>query len=168
MKLFITRNQVEKNKEEKIIMYKNLSEDELNYFRTRLDDQINWYDVKSVKDQKNFKKMKLVIILSSSLIPFLVAFNINNIYMRICIGILGLSAAILESIINLNKYNENWIEYRSRCETLKHEKYMFLYKTGVYEEHENRFKFFVERIETIISQENINWANLNNDKGGNK
>jgi hypothetical protein len=68
----------------------------------------------------------------------------------------------------MNKHSENWIEYRSICETLKHEKFMYLYKTGVYRDDTNRFEYFVERVESIISQENINWASLIKNEGENK
>lgn len=42
---------------------------------------------------------------------------------------------------------------------------MFLASAGVYNIDETeRYKLFVERCETIISSENINWAQLNNDE----
>ena len=45
---------------------------------------------------------------------------------------------------------------------------MYLYKTGVYKDDTNRFEYFVERIESIISQENINWASLIKNEEENK
>ena len=98
----------------------------------------------------------------------MVAFSDNSIYLKIVVGLLGVLITSLEGIANINKYQEHWIEYRSICETLQHEKHMYLYKSGVYDESENRFPFFVERIESIISKENINWANLNYNEGGDK
>ncbi|EPC32142.1 hypothetical protein Lpp120_1604 [Lacticaseibacillus paracasei subsp. paracasei Lpp120] len=41
---------------------------------------------------------------------------------------------------------------------------MFKMKSGVYDDSRSDIdKTFVERVETIISSENVNWANLNNN-----
>ena len=40
---------------------------------------------------------------------------------------------------------------------------MFLTGTGVYKNENDSFALLVERCETIISSENINWANLQTD-----
>jgi hypothetical protein len=149
-------------------LYSKLSDDERIYFETRVDDQINWYDNKSLEHQDKFKSMKMIIIVSSASIPFLVTLKIENFGIKIVVGLLGIAITVMESLINMNKHSENWIEYRSICETLKHEKFMYLYKTGVYRDDTNRFEYFVERVESIISQENINWASLIKNEGENK
>lgn len=138
------------------------------YIKERVDNQINWYDDRSKSYQKKFKILKIIIIISSAIIPVIVNIGSDlNIWIKLIVSSLGATIVILESVINLNKYNENWISYRSICETLKHEKYMFIHSAGVYQEN-NDFDFFVERIESIISQENLNWASLNKTKEGNK
>lgn len=138
--------------------------DEQTYIKERLNEQIEWYDSKSKDSQKKFKLSKYFVISASAIIPFLVNLNIESIFIRVVVSALGIVITISESIVSLNKYNENWIEYRTVCETLKHEKYMYLNGSGVYSDEENRFNFFVERIESIISQENVNWASLNKEK----
>ncbi|MGQ7438348.1 DUF4231 domain-containing protein, partial [Streptococcus suis] len=70
---------------------------------------------------------------------------------------------LCESAISLSKHRDNWIDYRRTTELLKHEKYMSLTKTGVYKNENDSFALLVERCETIISSENINWANLQTD-----
>ena len=40
---------------------------------------------------------------------------------------------------------------------------MYQTQTGVYKNEEDKFALLVERCETIISSENINWANLQTD-----
>lgn len=138
--------------------------DEQTYIKERLDEQIEWYDNKSKDSQNKFKLSKYFVISASAIIPFLVNLNIESIIIRVAVSLLGIVITISESIVSLNKYNENWIEYRTVCETLKHEKYMYLNRSGVYSDEENRFTFFVERVESIISQENVNWASLNKEK----
>lgn len=145
-------------------LYEEMNNDERFYFENRLDDQIKWYDSKSLNMQTKYKQMKIAVILCSSFIPFLVAYSDNSIYLKISIGLLGVLIISLEGISNINKYQEHWVEYRSICEILQHEKHMYLYSSGVYNEAESRFAFFVERIESIISKENINWASLNKNE----
>lgn len=134
--------------------------DELAYFKERLNNQIDWYDSKSIQQQKIYKRIKIAQIISAALIPFLAALVGDLNWIIYLVSTLGVLVTVLEGILSLGKYHENWIEYRSICETLKREKYMYLGKAGIYSENSN-FEVLVERIETIISKENINWANLN-------
>ena len=129
----------------------------------RVDDQIKWYDEKSMQMQKKYKILKGVTIFFSAIIPIISLTNIEYFNTNIVVSILAAIIAISEGMISLSSYGDNWTRYRSICETLKSEKYMFLNQSGVYSEEEDNFSFFVERIETIISQENINWASLNNE-----
>ncbi|MFX3616272.1 MAG: DUF4231 domain-containing protein [Sporolactobacillus sp.] len=148
--------------------------DECNYLKERLDDQINWYSKKSQSCQKKYKVLKRIEMALAATIPVLtsVAIGLNSyqMIMSSTIGLFGACIAVLEGFISLGKYHENWIEYRSVCETLKKEKYMYLTKTGIYREgdaEETTFTTLVERTESIISNENVNWASLNsNDEGG--
>jgi hypothetical protein len=50
--------------------------------------------------------------------------------LRTCIVTAGLGVLItvLEGLLHLNQYQQNWINYRSTCEALKHEKYIYLGK----------------------------------------
>ncbi|MBM7554808.1 DUF4231 domain-containing protein [Thalassobacillus pellis] len=132
---------------------------EEEYLIQRLEDQIKWYDRKSNKYQKRYKFLKLLEICFAASIPVIA--GIPN---TLIISILGGGIAFIEGWLSLAKYQENWIEYRSICEFLKQEKFMYLTNSGVYSS-ESTLSFLVERVESIISKENINWANLNSDKG---
>lgn len=113
-----------------------------------------------VKKQKKMNKIaSYFVLIVSALIPLIVNLSFDQIWMKLIISILGVVITISEGFANFNKYSENWIEYRTVCETLRHEKYMYLSKSGVY--LDGNFSFFVERVESVISQENVNWASLN-------
>lgn len=133
---------------------------EEEYLENRLNHQIKWYSNKSMRSQRKYKVFKMLEILFAALIPVLSIFSKDLIQLTWVIASLGGGITIIEGWLSTNKYHENWIEYRSICEILKQEKYMFLTKTGVYNT-QAKFKFLVERTESIISKENINWANLN-------
>lgn len=130
------------------------------YISQRVDQQIDWYDRKSKKAQKYYKSLTYVILISAAIIPLLANLLSNSIWIKLIISALGILTTLSQGIINLNDYNQNWIEYRTVCETLKKEKYMYLTQAGVYSDNEDSFKFFAERVESIISQENVNWANI--------
>lgn len=127
------------------------------YIEQRVVDQINWYDSKSQKSQKWFKRIRGLEIIAASAIPLIAGFGQGTTWSIILIGILGAIVAILASLLSLNQFQENWIEYRTTCESLKHEKYLFLTNTEPYNE-EDPFGLFVQRIESLISKENSAWS----------
>ena len=135
------------------------------YIHDRLEDQINWYDNKSMKYQKLYKRLKCIIIVLSASIPLFVGFIADYDIWETIVSAIGVAIVVIEGWLSLTKYHENWIEYRSICETLRHEKYMYLTRTGIYDS-DNPFKVLVERVESIISKENLNWASLNNNQNG--
>jgi hypothetical protein len=45
-------------------------------------------------------------------------------------AILGLVVLIVEGLQQLNQCQNNWIGYRSTCQALRHEKYLFLGNAG--------------------------------------
>ncbi|MEK4628075.1 DUF4231 domain-containing protein [Solibacillus sp. FSL R7-0682] len=140
---------------------------ESEYFKKRVEEQIGWYDEKSIHHQKVYKGIKRSQIILTALIPFSAALVPTFEWILYIISGIGVLVTVLEGFLALGKHHENWIEFRGICETLKREKYMYQGKAGVYSEN-SEFNFLVERIETIISKENINWANLNHgdNKGG--
>ncbi|MEW8356126.1 MAG: DUF4231 domain-containing protein [Candidatus Thiodiazotropha sp.] len=132
--------------------------DEKEYLKQRLDNQINWYDNKSVWYQKWFKRLQVIAIVGAATIPFLSGYMSEEcIWVKIAIGVLGLVVAAITAILSLYQFQENWIEYRTTCESLKHEKYTYLTKAPPYD-GENAFALLVERVETLISKENTNWT----------
>ncbi|MDF2605838.1 MAG: hypothetical protein K0S34_28 [Bacillales bacterium] len=133
---------------------------EVDFIKQRLEDQIRWYDNSSQKSQKCYKLLKGIEISASAFIPLCTGFIVDFEFWAIIVGVLGVIITVIEGWLAITKHHENWIEYRSICENLKHEKFMFLTKTGVYS-GEFPFTLLVERTESIISKENVNWANSN-------
>lgn len=144
----------------------NITEE--SYITDRLENQISWYDEKSSNCQKKYKCLKIIEISSAALIPILSTQSSTLLYLITIVSLLGALIVVIEGLINLGKYHENWIEYRGICETLRQEKYMYLTRTGIYNISSNAaFGLLVERVESVISKENVNWANLhsNNNRG---
>lgn len=133
------------------------------YIRDRLDDQINWYSEKSQWHQRWFKRLRVIEILFATSIPFLVSYITPETGMlKLVVGAMGVAVALISGLVTLYRFQENWIEYRTMAETLKHEKFLFLTQTPPYGGG-NLFPLLVERVESTISKENTNWAQLTRD-----
>ena len=133
------------------------------YINERLEDQIKWYDQKSSSNQNRFKKCKWAEIALGGIIAVLTPAITNCELIKYIIAASSAGIVILVALHGLHNFHENWIEYRKTSELLKNEKYTYLNKAGVYKElsDDERFILLVERCESIISHENINWANMN-------
>lgn len=145
---------------------------EQDYVEVRLEDQIKWYSDKSSACKTWHMRAEKFIIIASAFIPVLTllhyycnepqCFLIKH--TDVIVAILGAVTAIVAAFSKLSKLQENWLNYREVSETLKHEKYLFLAKAGPYRDTDDSFPILVERVENIISHENINWAEINRSK----
>jgi hypothetical protein len=128
----------------------------------RLQDQLSWYGQKSRDARKAFKRIKVTEIVAAALIPFLTGqlgpANHGWPGMTYVIGGLGVVITILEGLLHLNQYQENWSSYRATAESLKHEKFMFLAKAGPYANAVDPRVALAERIEAVMAQENSQWV----------
>lgn len=133
-----------------------------DYIRTRVDDQINWYDKKSKKAQRWYKIIQIIEIISAAAIPILVPYVETGNWASLTVAILGGLIAVLEAFCRLCKFHENWIQYRTTAELLKYHKYLYQTKSAPYNDQaETVENVFVRTIEAIISSENNTWKALN-------
>lgn len=142
------------------------------YITSRVNNQISWYDKKSQSSQCWFKWLRGAEIIAAAAIPLIAGFAVDPFPVTLVVGILGASIAVITAIISLNQFQENWTEYRTTSESLKHEKFLYLTKAEPYHEEEF-FRLFVQRVESLISKENSAWsqytqANLENTKPNNR
>jgi hypothetical protein len=77
---------------------------------------------------------------------------------RWALGALGAVVLILEGFQQLFQYQQNWITYRSTCEALKHEKFLFLEGAGPYARTRRKTTLLAERVEGLVSQEHARWT----------
>lgn len=142
--------------------------DETDYLKTRVDDQINWYDVKSRHSQLWYKALRIVEIVAAASIPFLTGYVTDATpYFRTAVGLLGVLVAIIVAVIGLFQFQESWVEYRSTCESLKHEKFLFITRTEPYNV-DAPFPLLVQRVESMISKENTTWSQYTQPQGNDK
>jgi Protein of unknown function (DUF4231) len=121
----------------------------------RLQDQIDWYDRKSGSNQKAYRRLKICTMTAAALVPFIA--NLSAAPKEITAG-LGVLIVVLEGLQQIYQYHANWISYRSTCEALKHEKYLYLAKAGTYAKADNPHVLLAEQVESLVSQENSKWT----------
>ena len=140
---------------------------EQEYLDERVKEQIDWYDHKSAWHKKWFMRMKIIETILALTIPFMTGYiTTEDIQLKVVVGFIGIIVAAIANIITLFKLQENWIEYRTVSESLKHEKFLFILKAGPYKSN-YAFSDFVERFESYISKENTKWASYTESKNEN-
>jgi hypothetical protein len=124
----------------------------------RLNDQLDWYDKKSEDNQRRYKQIKIAQLVLAGSIPVFAL--VGDIWGRWITAILGASVAILEGLQQLGQYNNLWVTYRATAEHLKHEKYLFLAKSGPYKglKEEDALSLLAERVEEQVSTEHAKWV----------
>lgn len=128
------------------------------YLKVRLEPEISWYDKKSARNKLANTLSKTVEIVCAAIIPFLAGYSkAGQESISLAIGILGVVVAASAGISALLKFQEQWIKYRTTAESLKKEKYLFQTKVEPYN-IEDAVSVLVQRVETLVSQENTNWA----------
>jgi hypothetical protein len=121
----------------------------------RLEDQINWYGRKAGYAQQRFKAIKVGQIVVAALVPVLAAVHGCP---RWVLGALGAVVVILEGFQQLFQYQQNWITYRTTCEALKHEKFLYLADAGPYAHTRRKDGMLAERVESLVSKEHARWT----------
>ncbi|WP_149274913.1 DUF4231 domain-containing protein [Pareuzebyella sediminis] len=130
------------------------------YIEDRLESQRKWYSEKSSLNKDYYNGFKIATIVFSVLIPLIAGsmqFASAKGSISLIVGILGTLVAILTSVLELMKFKEKWINYRTASERLKHEKILWETKTSPYDQP-NSFQVLVKRTEAIINGEHSDWS----------
>ena len=119
----------------------------------RLEDQIAWYENRSARDQRDFKRLKYVEITAAAAIPVVTAAHVT----ALVAAILGGTIVVIEAVLHLNQYQRNWLVYRSTAETLKSERALYLASAGHYGATRDPRALLAERVEGVLSHEHQKW-----------
>ena len=128
------------------------------YLQDRVDDQISWYEAKSAYNKKRFQRGQLLLLIMAAIVTLSGTFTNSGFgWIAFVVPICGAIIAVVSGVVSLFKYQENWLQYRTTAESLKHQKFLFITKSEPYSGEES-FKIFVSNIENLISQENSIWT----------
>lgn len=133
-----------------------MDKDQFNkYLGSRYKKEIDWYDKKAMWNQRAYQVFQWVAIILSASTPVLIVVGNGPVkWFAVTIAaVVAISTAALKTF----KYQENWINYRTTCETLRKEYYF--YEAGIqgYENVKDKEALFIERVESLISRENTLW-----------
>lgn len=84
----------------------------------RLEDQMRWYDNKSLHSQRWYKRLKLAQVALAVLIP--VMNLLPDDLAKWATALSGTVIALLEAVQQMNQYSTLWVTYRATAERLKH------------------------------------------------
>ncbi len=119
----------------------------------RLEDQLGWYDRKSVAAQKAYKRVKLAQLVVGATVPVVAGLAVHP----AVTATLAALVVVAEGAQQLYQWQTNWVLYRSTAEALKHEKYLYLAAAGPYSTGD-RDRVLAERLEGLVSQEHAKWT----------
>jgi len=126
----------------------------------RLEDQIAWYDRKSVWNQRRYKVLKIVSIVAAALVPLAAGAGMPA-YVP---GALGVAVVIVEGLQQMNQHHHYWVQYRMTCARLRREKFLYMARTGPYDTtDEEAYKQLVLHVEALVSDDNMNWTQTRQD-----
>lgn len=131
--------------------------DQATYLKARVDDQIAWYGQRSKSNKRAFRSLRIVELLAATSIPLIAGFSEKIPQYPWVIGLIGFAVAVLAGTITISQFQENWVQYRAACESLKREKFLFHTNTFPYN-GDDAFSKFVERIEALLAGEHKSWT----------
>jgi Protein of unknown function (DUF4231) len=135
-----------------------------------LEGQIDWYDRKASKCQRAYKWAKATIILLALAVPVLAEYGeIPGFHdsRALLVAIAAGGILLLEGLQQINKWQENWILYRSTCEGLRAEERLFFHKAGPYDnlKPQDALKVLAERTGSLVTAEHTRWIEARHQKG---
>ncbi len=120
-----------------------------DYLKNRYQQEVEWYEQRASGNKFWYRVFQTTLIIISAIVPILALSNLK--WPTVVASVL---VAILTVLIKTFKFQENWINFRTTCETLKKECHLFDAGCFEYENTPDKRKLFVERVEALISREN--------------
>jgi hypothetical protein len=137
-----------------------------DYKLGRLQEQIDWHSKKARHNKRRYRISEIIILFVAAIIPLINVLGFADQQTRIVSSVLGATIAIVTGLTQLEKYQENWIIYRTTTELLKKEKYFYESEVGEYSDldESKRKKLLVERVESMVSSETSKYFSVHQPK----
>jgi hypothetical protein len=137
-----------------------------DYMKSRVEDQIAYFDSSAIRNQRAYRRLKLTSIACNILTTMTIAlaFTVPETY-KVWMGILAL---VLSTIVlgtyqleEFQNYGAKWEKFRLVAEQLKSERFMYLNHVGPYSSDDAASRReFVERVEGTIRGTDIAYFSL--------
>lgn len=141
---------------------------EEKYMEDRVNEQCKYFSKKAYSNKKNHYTVSIIKLIISLAITIVSSVMGDGSIESIVIAVLSALLALIEGVLLLFRFPENWITYRMTSEQLKREKFLFEAKAGEYYNIDNMdaYNLFVQNVEGIILNCNKEWKEKNNSKRG--
>jgi hypothetical protein len=140
-----------------------------DYLKGRLKEQLDYHSKQSRHNKKRFYTLQFVIIITSALVPVVNVIIIpEGDLVRLISSILGGIIVVITAVMQLHKYQENWIVFRTTQELLKKEESLYLNDAGDYTglDPEKKKRLLVERVESLVSAETSKYFAIHKPEQG--
>lgn len=127
------------------------------YIKQRLEPQIVWYSRKSRSNHNWYLGLRASELVLAASLPWFAAQVPTYSYFPAVTGAIGVIIAIISGLLGLQKFQENWLQYRATCEKLRMNKFRFLASAAPYNTSD-AFSILVASTEDLISTENTAWV----------
>lgn len=157
--------------------------DDVQYFKERLNSQLDFFDDKASQNKEKYKFYKRLEFILAASIPVVIGlsamgiaegsilFHIRgvigmeavkipftlSIALQILAALSGVFLAFINKIIELDEYYKNWKEFRLTHELLYNQKILYLTKSEPYT-GKDAFKILVSNVEGILAKEIQKWS----------
>ncbi len=121
-----------------------------------ISEQSDWYGERASRNLSRYKLLKGAQIVFAAAIPVVSVAAAAN-AQRWASAILGALIGIIEGMIQLGQYQQNWLLYRATRESLKREEFLHSAKAGPYAGAADPDILFIDRSDAIVSGENAKW-----------
>ena len=134
----------------------------------RLQAQLDWYDRHAGRSQRWFTVFKVLSLIAAAAIPILSGFGERwvTLDVTLTVGLLGAAIVVIEGLLRLFQWEQHWLRYRATWLALDREKALYLSTAGAYADSENPRRLLAERIEELMTQENMSWVSLHEERKG--
>jgi hypothetical protein len=122
----------------------------------RIRDQSAWYGKKARRNRSIYIAFKIVQIVMAASIP-VISVAVAGDVQRWTVAILGALIGVIEAVLQLGQYQQNWLTYRATREALRREDFLHSAKAGPYTGQTNPDGIYVERADAIMSGESAKW-----------
>ena len=141
--------------------------DPSEYLSGRLNEQIDYHDRKAASSQRAYRRLVTISVVSASLTPLLLAFELlyspprldNPIQLAVVIVpiVVATITAISTVWLSAFKYKESWVEHRLACEALRREETLFKFRAAPYAGAADPCALLVERAEAVMDGDTGTW-----------
>lgn len=129
-----------------------------------VSQQSTWYGERSRSNRSRYTALKTIQIVIAAAIP-VVSVGAAGEVQRWTNAILGAFIGIIEGLIQLGQYQQNWLLYRATREALKREELLHSAKAGPYAGVPDADTLYFQRCDAIISGENSKWLSSQEQSG---